>query len=77
VKETKKRTYKRTSSLMFKAEVEIMSKAISILEQMNLSDSIIYVYDEIMTTKEYAHKVQQAMIKASSSLGYNLKAKIG
>jgi len=77
IKKTKEKTYKRTSALMFEAEVEIMTTVISLLDEMNLSDSIIYVYDEIMTTPENAGTVKQVMEQVARDLNYNLKAKIG
>jgi hypothetical protein len=61
---------------MFKAEVEIMSAVISELEKQKLSESIIYVYDEIMTTKANANKVRDIMMKISASMGYNLTVKV-
>lgn len=77
LEKTKSKTYKRTSALMFKAEVEIMSEVISRLEKKNLSNSIIYVYDEIMTNKKYAQTVKEVMEQVSIDLGYRLYAKIG
>ena len=77
VKATKEETYKRTSSIMFKAEVELMTAVILKLEDLGLSDSIIYVYDEIMTTLENAKKVQKVMMEVARDKNYNLIAKIG
>lgn len=77
VKKTKVKTYKRTSALMFSAEVNLMTTVISRLDEMNLSNSIIYIYDEIMTTPDNAIIVKQVMEQVASDLNYNLKAKIG
>ena len=77
VKRTKEGTYKRTSALMFKAEVDIMTEVISCLNVRELSNSIIYVYDEIMTTPDNAHIVKQTMEQVATDLKYNLKANIG
>ncbi|MBU3011141.1 hypothetical protein KO506_06985 [Polaribacter vadi] len=77
LEKTKSKTYKRTSALMFKAEVEIMSEVISRLEKKNLSNSIIYVYDEIMTNKKHAQTVKEVMEQVAIDLGYKLYAKIG
>jgi len=77
VKKTKVSTYKRTSALMFEAEVQIMTEVISRLNHLGLSDSIIYVYDEIMTTLENTQIVKQVMEQIAADLKYNLKANIG
>lgn len=77
IKKTKLGTHKRTSALMFGAEVTIMTTVISRLDKLNLSDSIVYVYDEIMTTPENSKIVKQVMEQAAIDLMFNLKAKIG
>lgn len=75
--DTKKSTYKRTSALMFKAEVEIMTEVFSRLNKMGLSGNLIYVYDEVVTNQKYAKVVQQVMEQVANDLNYKLKAKIG
>lgn len=77
VKKTKVKTYKKTSALMFKAEVDLMTDVISRLKEINLSDCIVYVYDEIMTTTDNAKIVKQVMEQVATNLKYNLKANIG
>lgn len=77
VKKTKVSTYKRTSALMFEAEVDIMTEVISRLNEKKISNCIIYVYDEIMTTPENAKIVKQVMEQVAIDLEYNLKANIG
>ncbi len=77
VKATKVKTYKRTSSIMFKAEVRILTGVIVELSEMGLEGEIVYVYDELMTTPENAETVKDVMIEVARKMNYKLEARIG